>query len=75
MDHCQVIVTSLPKFSGEYIEWIPFRDIYSSGVHNNDSLTKVQKFYYIRVRFLAKHLIKLKIFLLLMKIMIRHGTF
>ena len=37
---------SMPKFSGEYMEWIPFRDIYSSLVHNNDSLTKVQKFYY-----------------------------
>ncbi|XP_075157530.1 uncharacterized protein LOC142233037 [Haematobia irritans] len=39
---------SIPKFSGEYIEWIPFRDIYFSLVHQNDSLNKIQKFYYLR---------------------------
>ncbi|XP_075157882.1 uncharacterized protein LOC142231148 [Haematobia irritans] len=39
---------SLPSFSGEYMEWISFRDIYSSLVHNNESLTKIQKFYYLR---------------------------
>ncbi|XP_075163099.1 uncharacterized protein LOC142235724 [Haematobia irritans] len=39
---------SLPKFNGEYMEWIPFRDIYFSLVHQNDALTKIQKFYYLR---------------------------
>ncbi|XP_075158099.1 uncharacterized protein LOC142231374 [Haematobia irritans] len=39
---------SLPKFTGEYMEWISFRDIYFSLVHNNDSLTKIQKFYYLK---------------------------
>ncbi|XP_075157794.1 uncharacterized protein LOC142231060 [Haematobia irritans] len=39
---------NLPKFSGEYMEWVPFRDIYCSLVHNNDSLNKVQKFYYLK---------------------------
>ena len=27
---------SMPKFSGEYMEWISFRGIYSTLVHNND---------------------------------------
>lgn len=39
---------SLPKFSGDYMEWIPFRDIYVSLVHNNESLAKIQKFYYLK---------------------------
>lgn len=39
---------SLPSFSGNYMEWIPFRDIFVSLVHNNESLTRVQKFYYLR---------------------------
>ncbi|XP_065368797.1 uncharacterized protein LOC135961232 [Calliphora vicina] len=39
---------SLPKFSGEYIDWIPFRDIYLSLVHTNASLSKIQKFYYLK---------------------------
>lgn len=39
---------SLPSFSGDYMEWIPFRDIYISLVHNNSALSKVQKFYYLK---------------------------
>ncbi|XP_075157733.1 uncharacterized protein LOC142231000 [Haematobia irritans] len=39
---------SLPKFTGEYMDWLPFRDIYFSLVHQNDSLNKIQKFYYLR---------------------------
>ncbi|XP_075157800.1 uncharacterized protein LOC142231065 [Haematobia irritans] len=39
---------SLPSFSGDYMEWIPFRDIYLSLVHNNFSLSKVQKFFYLK---------------------------
>ncbi|XP_075163325.1 uncharacterized protein LOC142235960 [Haematobia irritans] len=39
---------NLPKFSGEYVEWVPFRDMYCSLVHNNGSLNRVQKFYYLK---------------------------
>lgn len=39
---------SLPKFSGEYMEWISFQDIYVSLVHCNPSLSKIQKFYYLK---------------------------
>ncbi|XP_075146361.1 uncharacterized protein LOC142220863 [Haematobia irritans] len=39
---------SLPRFSGQYMEWVPFRDIYFSLVHQNDSLNKTQKFFYLR---------------------------
>lgn len=39
---------SLPTFTGDYMEWIPFRDIYVSLVHSNESLNKIQKFYYLK---------------------------
>lgn len=39
---------NLPKFSGDYIDWVPFQDLFSSLVHNNDSLNKVQKFFYLK---------------------------
>ncbi|XP_037822009.1 uncharacterized protein LOC119610737 [Lucilia sericata] len=39
---------SLPKFSGDYMEWVPFQDIYMNLVHNNNYLSKVQKFYYLK---------------------------
>lgn len=35
-------------FRYEYIEWIPFRDIYVSLVHSNESLNKIQKFYFLK---------------------------
>ncbi|XP_036347149.1 uncharacterized protein LOC118756495 [Rhagoletis pomonella] len=38
----------LPKFSGDYLEWIPFRDMFLSLVHNNDALTPVQKYFYLK---------------------------
>lgn len=39
---------ALPTFSGDYMEWVPFRDIYISLVHNNESLSKTQRFYYLK---------------------------
>lgn len=39
---------SLPKFSGDYLDWISFQDIYDSLVHSNNSIPKVQKFYYLK---------------------------
>ena len=44
----RLLKISIPKFSGEYMEWIPFRNIYISLVYHNDSLNKVQKFYYLK---------------------------
>ena len=41
----------LPKFSGDYMEWISFSDIYVTLVHNNTCLSKVQKFYYLNGTF------------------------
>ncbi|XP_061704588.1 uncharacterized protein LOC133515953 [Cydia pomonella] len=38
----------LPKFSGLYEEWQAFEDIFTSIIHNNQSLSDVQRFYYLK---------------------------
>lgn len=39
---------SLPTFSGEYDQWLGFYDTFKSLIHDNKSLSKVQKFHYLR---------------------------
>ncbi|XP_054725647.1 uncharacterized protein LOC129235684 [Anastrepha obliqua] len=39
---------SVPNFSGDYLEWFSFRDLYTSLVHNNSALSKIQKMYYLK---------------------------
>ncbi|XP_071564062.1 uncharacterized protein [Temnothorax nylanderi] len=41
-------VIDIPKFSGDYSEWLPFHDAFSSLVHNNHALNNIQKFQYLR---------------------------
>lgn len=36
---------SIPKFEGDLQEWVRFRDINSSIVHNEGSLTEIEKFH------------------------------
>ncbi|XP_011883833.1 PREDICTED: uncharacterized protein LOC105570983, partial [Vollenhovia emeryi] len=38
----------LPEFGGEYERWIQFNDTFHAIIHNNDTLTTTQKFYYLR---------------------------
>lgn len=38
----------LPKFSGDYIDWISYRDMFLSMVHNNNSLSNIQKYLYLK---------------------------
>ncbi|XP_075163108.1 uncharacterized protein LOC142235734 [Haematobia irritans] len=38
----------LPVFTGEYLEWIPYSDMFISLVHNNPSLTDIQKYFYLK---------------------------
>lgn len=38
----------LPVFSGNYSEWISFRDLFISLIHNNKSLDDVQKLHYLK---------------------------
>ncbi|KAJ8929013.1 hypothetical protein NQ314_018324 [Rhamnusium bicolor] len=38
----------IPTFSGQVEEWNSFVDLFTSLIHNNDSLTDVQRFYYLK---------------------------
>lgn len=38
----------IPTFNGNYTEWTPFIDMFNAVVHNNDSLSPVQKFQYLK---------------------------
>lgn len=39
---------NVPTFSGEYNEWATFHDIFTSLIHNNEDLSPVEKFFYLR---------------------------
>ncbi|XP_059050192.1 uncharacterized protein LOC131845174 [Achroia grisella] len=39
---------NIPIFTGKYSEWITFRDLFLSMIHNNSSLDKVQKLHYLK---------------------------
>ncbi|XP_059219534.1 uncharacterized protein LOC131995236 [Stomoxys calcitrans] len=38
----------IPVFSGNYLDWISYRDMFVSVVHNNQGLSDVQKYYYLK---------------------------
>lgn len=39
---------NLPTFSGSYNEWIPFRDLFKSLIHNKLELAQIQKLHYLK---------------------------
>ncbi|KAI5630680.1 putative peptidase (DUF1758) domain-containing protein [Phthorimaea operculella] len=39
---------TIPKFSGEYGNWLEFRDTYISMIHSRTCLSNIQKFHYLR---------------------------
>lgn len=38
----------LPRFSGEYHNWLEFRDTFESLIHKNTNIDNIQKFHYLR---------------------------
>ncbi|XP_036341265.1 uncharacterized protein LOC118750640 [Rhagoletis pomonella] len=38
----------LPTFNGNYIEWPTFKEVFESRVHNNNRLTDLQRFHYLK---------------------------
>lgn len=39
---------AIPTFSGRYTEWITFRDLFVSLIHNNGDIDNVQKLHYLK---------------------------
>lgn len=39
---------TIPIFSGNYSEWVTFHDLFTSLIHNNDTLDNVQKLQYLK---------------------------
>ena len=39
---------SIPEFNGNYNEYLQFRDTFDSLIHDNNSLSNIQKFYYLK---------------------------
>ncbi|XP_020296284.1 uncharacterized protein LOC109861165 [Pseudomyrmex gracilis] len=48
LTHVRLPKLDLPSFSGKYDEWFPFFDVFNTVIHSNASLSKVQKFQYLR---------------------------
>jgi len=40
---------TIPKFGGDYKEWMPFKDIFTTLIHENERLSKVQKLHYLKL--------------------------
>ena len=40
----------IPKFSGDYLEWPNFRDLFESAIDKNVRLPKVQKLYHLKTK-------------------------
>lgn len=38
----------IPKFSGDYMEWSSYQDIFTALVHNDRTMDDIQKFFYLR---------------------------
>ncbi|KAH1013203.1 hypothetical protein HUJ05_012226 [Dendroctonus ponderosae] len=38
----------IPKFEGEYYNWLEFRDIFRSLIDNNEYISDIQKYHYLR---------------------------
>ncbi|XP_072403265.1 uncharacterized protein [Diabrotica undecimpunctata] len=51
---------SLPSFDGSFDQWLFFRDSFTSIRHENSSMSKVQKFHYLRLSLQGKAADKVK---------------
>ena len=45
----QLLKLTLPTFSGSYTEWLTFRDLFTSMVINNASISPIEKMHYLKM--------------------------
>lgn len=45
--HIQLPKIQIPSFDGDILRWITFRDTFKSLVHDNEDITKIEKFHYL----------------------------
>lgn len=48
LNNIKLPVINLPKFSGTYRTWLEFRDTFQSLIHNNNVISDIQKFHYLK---------------------------
>lgn len=48
LNHIKLPTINLPKFNGAFQNWLEFRDTFQSLIHNNVSVSNVQKFHYLK---------------------------
>lgn len=48
MERVKLPKLTLPRFNGDVMKWTMFWDSYESAVHDNDQLSDVDKFNYLR---------------------------
>jgi hypothetical protein len=47
-DRIKLTTISLPEFSGSFEKWLSFRDSFNKLIHNNETLTDIEKMHYLR---------------------------
>ncbi|XP_076661119.1 uncharacterized protein LOC143364992 [Halictus rubicundus] len=45
--HIRLPTLQLPSFDGNYSDWLKFKDTFTSVIHENNSLTDIQRFHYL----------------------------
>lgn len=48
LSHIKLPTLSLPSFNGEYDQWLNFYDTFKSLINDNEALTNIQRFHYLR---------------------------
>ena len=61
---------NLKTFSGEPLDWISFKETFEAAVHNNESITNIEK-----VTYLKTYLDKFALQAIQARIILKHGIF
>lgn len=48
LSNVKLPTTNLPKFDGNYLMWLEYRDTFDSLINSNESISSINKFHYLR---------------------------